>query len=102
MNSRPDWFDAHVTNYAASTVSVINEATNTVTATIPVGRYPFGIAVDSSSRTAYPPSAYDNTMSVIDGATNSVTGTIPVGRFPVGVDSTTSSPLPRPTVTFTF
>lgn len=42
MNSRPDWFDAYVTNYAASTVSVINEATNTVTATIPVGRYRSG------------------------------------------------------------
>lgn len=40
--------------------------------------------MDSSSRTAYPPSAYDNTMSVIDGATNSVTGTIPVGRFRSG------------------
>lgn len=42
VNSRPDWFDAYVTNYAASTVSVINEATNTVTATIPVGRYRSG------------------------------------------------------------
>ena len=36
---------AYVTNEAEGTVSVIDTATNTVTANVPVGLAPFGIAV---------------------------------------------------------
>jgi len=36
--------NAYVTNFGG-TVSVIATATNTVTATIPVGSYPYGVAV---------------------------------------------------------
>src|SRR5438132_10937193 len=36
---------AYVTNAADSTVSVIDTATNTVVATIPVGQTPFGVAI---------------------------------------------------------
>src|SRR5437660_12687706 len=36
---------AYVTNVVDSTVSVINTATNTVVATIPVGHNPFGVAI---------------------------------------------------------
>jgi YVTN family beta-propeller protein len=42
-----------VTNYGADTVSVIDEATDTVTATVPVGTGPAGVAVDPAARTAY-------------------------------------------------
>ena len=36
---------AYVTNYA-NTVSVIDTASNTVVATIPVGRSPYGLAIN--------------------------------------------------------
>jgi len=41
----PNGLFAYVTNYGASTVSVINTATNTVTATISVGAGPQAVAV---------------------------------------------------------
>src|SRR5271157_3370332 len=36
----------YVTNFTLNTVSAINEKTNTVIATIPVGKYPYAVAVD--------------------------------------------------------
>jgi YVTN family beta-propeller protein len=36
---------AYVTNWGSSTVTVIDTATNTVVATIPVGVDPFGVAI---------------------------------------------------------
>ena len=37
--------NAYITNFNDGTVSVINTATNTVVATIPVGGHPYGVAV---------------------------------------------------------
>jgi YVTN family beta-propeller protein len=75
----------YVTNLGDNTVSVINEATNTVTGTIPVGSGPYGVAVDPAARTVYVTNNSDNTVSVINEATSTVTRTIPVGSGPVGV-----------------
>ena len=66
-------------------MSVISGRTNTVTATIPVGSGPFGVAADPKTGTIYVTNAFDNTVSVISGRTNTVTATIPVGSAPVGV-----------------
>jgi YVTN family beta-propeller protein len=68
---------------------VIVTTTNTVTATIGVGFYPTGIAVQRF-QTAYATFAYvtnegDNTVSVINLDTNAVTATIGVGAHPRGV-----------------
>ena len=41
----PDGTRAYVTNEGSNTVSVIDTATNTVVATIPVGVIPFGVAI---------------------------------------------------------
>ena len=73
------------------TVSVIDAATRAVTATIPVGIYPAGVAVDPAARTVYVANAGAGTVSVIDEATSTVTATIPVGSQPdgVAVDPTT-------------
>jgi YVTN family beta-propeller protein len=80
---------AYVTNTfeggVKGTVSVIDVATNAVTATIPVGTYPAGVAVNPPTDTAYVTNYNDDTVSVIDVATNAVTATIPVGNGPVGV-----------------
>ncbi|MHB1975316.1 MAG: YncE family protein, partial [Acidimicrobiales bacterium] len=75
------------------TVSVIDGATNAVTATISVGYGPQGVAVDPSTNTIYTANFADDTVSVIDGATNVAASTISVGSEPmsVAVDPTTNT-----------
>jgi YVTN family beta-propeller protein len=82
---------AYVANSSGNSVSVIDEAANTVTATIAVGSNPLGVAVDPSTHTVYVTNSGDNSVSVIDEATNTATATIAVGSDPigVGVDPTT-------------
>ena len=72
---------------------MIDEATNTVTATIEFGHFPRGVAVDPVAGTVYvaklgggpcPASAIACVMA-IDAATNTVTAAIPVGSSPIGV-----------------
>lgn len=65
---------AYVTNIATNTVSVIDTATNTVIATIPVGSGPAGVVVSSDGTTVYVSNSNDGTVSVIDTASNTVTG----------------------------
>jgi YVTN family beta-propeller protein len=69
---------------AAGTVSVIDEATNTVTATITVGKEPAGVAVDPAG-TVYVANESAGTVSVIDAATSAVTATVGVRADPIGV-----------------
>jgi YVTN family beta-propeller protein len=58
----------------------------TVRATIPVGRFPFGVAADPKTNTIYVANDVSSgTVSVISGRTNTVTATIPVGSDPDGV-----------------
>ena len=84
-----DGSKVYVTNSTASAgksnVSVIDTATNTVTATIPVGSEPVGVAVSRDGSKAYVANANSATVSVIDTATNTVIATIPVGIGPYGV-----------------
>ena len=90
----PGAHTAYVTNYSSGTVSVINEATNKVTHTIPVGDipvhdFPYGVAVDPAAGTVYVTDLYPGTVSVIDVATNKVTHTIRMGApYGVAVDPT--------------
>ncbi len=56
-----------------------------VTATIPVGKHPEGVAVDPTTHSAYTANFSDSTVSVIDTTSRAVTATIPVGRGPEGV-----------------
>src|ERR1700737_432941 len=60
---------AFITNVADNTVSVIEPATHTVTATVPVGARPLGVAVTRDGGHAYVANVVDNTVSVIDAAT---------------------------------
>jgi YVTN family beta-propeller protein len=82
--------NAYITNqgpepFTASTVSVIDTATNTVTATIPVGPASIGVAASPDGSTVYVTNLGNNSVSVIDTATNTVTATIFVASGPVGV-----------------
>jgi YVTN family beta-propeller protein len=69
----------------SNTVSVVDLATGTVTATVDGGISPGGIAIDESTDTVYVTNGGSNTVSVINGADNAVTGTISVGSGPDGV-----------------
>jgi YVTN family beta-propeller protein len=79
---------AYVTNNGSNTVSVIDRATNTVVATIPVGPGPYGVAVTPDGAYAYVANYGSNNLSVIATATNTVVATVPVGAQPWGVTIT--------------
>src|SRR5262249_20600724 len=77
----------YVASFGDGTVSVFDEATDTVTATIALGAgsYPWGMAVSPTTNRIYVTNAFNGTLSVIDGATNAVKATIGVGSAPRGV-----------------
>ena len=56
----------YVINQGDNTVSVIDGATRTVTATVPIGKNPYGVAVDPDTHTAYVTNRDDGTVSVIE------------------------------------
>ena len=76
---------AYITTELNNTVSVINVATNSVIATIPLGTHPQGVSVSPDGTKVYITNNQDNTVSVINTSTNSVTATIPVGFGPYGI-----------------
>jgi YVTN family beta-propeller protein len=76
---------AYVTNGRSNDVSVINTATNTVVATVPVGLSPGGVAITPNGAFAYVANFSSNDVSVINTATNTVVATVPVGVGPTRV-----------------
>ncbi|MDR0373668.1 MAG: YncE family protein [Nitrososphaerota archaeon] len=76
---------AYVTNGGSSLVSAINTASNTITASIPVGISPFGIAVTPDGKYVYVTNGGSASVSVISTTTNTVLTTIIVGIGPYGV-----------------
>jgi YVTN family beta-propeller protein len=95
----PDGTKAYVTNYGTGSlvnfddklntstdVFVIDTATNTVIATVPVGGRDVGVAITPDGKKVYVTNSMPvNNVSVIDTATNTVTATVPVEGNPVGV-----------------
>jgi YVTN family beta-propeller protein len=80
---------AYITNAGSNgginDVSVINTATNTVMATIPVGSYPTGVSVSPDGTKVYVVNDWSNDVSVINTATNTVMASVAVGSSPFGV-----------------
>ena len=65
---------AYISNSGDDTVAVIDTATNSVAATVPVGPFPSSIAVDRAGTRVYVSAgATRRTISVIDTRTNTVT-----------------------------
>ncbi|MSY45465.1 MAG: YncE family protein, partial [Actinobacteria bacterium] len=56
---------AYVTDFNTDTVSVINTATNTVSATITVGDGPYGVVITPDGTKAYVTNRRDGSVSVI-------------------------------------
>jgi YVTN family beta-propeller protein len=81
---------AYISNFASNTVSVIDTATNTVVATVPVS-FPFGVAVNPAGTFAYVTDA-SNTVSVIDTATNTVVATVQEAAHPLWLLHNTPCP----------
>ena len=69
----------HLRSLRRYSVSVIDGGTNTVVATVPVGTWPDGVAVNPTTNRIYVANCDSNNVSVIDGATNTVVATVPVG-----------------------
>ncbi len=76
---------AYVTNSSSSSVSVVDTATNTVTATVGVEDRPIGIAFTPDRSLLYVANSGSNSVSVIDTANNTVSATVAVGSFPQGL-----------------
>lgn len=76
---------AYIPNSGDNTVSVIDTATRTVVATIPVGGFPIGVAVDPAGHRAYVTNPNTDSVSAIDTTTNTVIAQNPVSRFPEGI-----------------
>jgi RHS repeat-associated protein len=75
----------YVANYSDNTVSVVNSATNTLLATIPVGTNPYFAAANPGGSRVYVSNISSNNVSVLDTASNAVIATIAVGVQPTGI-----------------
>jgi uncharacterized protein (TIGR03118 family) len=76
---------AYVTNSSSSSVSVIDTANNTVSATVAVGGRPVAVAFTPNGSRVYVANSNSNSISVIDTATNTVTANVAVQSFPQGL-----------------
>ncbi|MHC4439400.1 MAG: beta-propeller fold lactonase family protein [Planctomycetota bacterium] len=65
-------------------LSIIDLATNTVIATVPLGHYPQGLAINPAGTAVYTANSLSNDFTVID-TVNHTSTTIPGGLVPVGV-----------------
>jgi YVTN family beta-propeller protein len=73
----PNTNKIYVTNPTLQKVSVIDGKSDSIIENIPVGRYPFKIAVDSSSNRIYVAHKISNTISIIDGNKDQVVQILP-------------------------
>jgi len=76
---------AYVTNSGDNTVSVIDTATNTVTAAVAAGNSPYEISASPAGTEVYVANWGSGTVSVIDTSENNVTATLDTGASPGGV-----------------
>ena len=67
---------AYITDSSTNEVSVIDTASNTVIATVPVGDFPAGAAVSPDGAFVYVANVNGHTVSVIDAASLTVVATI--------------------------
>ncbi|MGH8509815.1 MAG: calcium-binding protein [Gammaproteobacteria bacterium] len=88
---------AYITNSGSNNVSVIDTASNTVTATVPVGTNPEGVAVTPDGGFVYVANTGSNNVSVIATATNTVAATVGVGTDPVAFGRFIGPATPEPT-----
>jgi YVTN family beta-propeller protein len=81
----PDGRTALVAESAESTLTLASVADGSVTARIPVGSRPDGIAVDAAGRWAYVTGNGDNSVTVVDLEARRAVRTFAAGDGPSGV-----------------
>ncbi len=64
---------------------MIDTATNTIVAKIPVGKRPWNMAITPDGAKLYVAAGRSDAVAVIDTATNTKVAEIPVGKLPWGV-----------------
>ena len=72
----------YVANQYLDTISVIDEETNAIVATVPVGVSPLDVAVNPNTNRIYVATADDDAVAVMDGANNTIVATISVAATP--------------------
>ena len=82
---RTSFLVAAVSNFTSNTVSLLDGASAAVTATIPVGLGPWGIALHPLGTEIWVTNRKSKTVSIIDVVTRAVTASIPVSRVPLGI-----------------
>ena len=75
----------YVSNGADGTVMLIDTASNTVGATIAVGKRPWNMALTADGAKLYVANGRSNSVSVIDTAAARKVGDIAAGELPWGV-----------------
>ena len=64
---------------------MIDTASNTIVATIPVGKRPWNMALTPDGRKLYVACGRSNAVAVIDTGSNQKIADVPVGELPWGV-----------------
>jgi len=88
MAVTPDGSKVYVLNRTITThetVSVIDTATNTIIANVPIGINSAAVAITPDGTKAYVANEHSNSVSVINTTNNIVTSTVTVGNSPFGV-----------------
>jgi YVTN family beta-propeller protein len=85
VSVHPDGSRVYVSNGGDASVSVIDTATNTVVAIIPVGQRPWNMALTPDGKKLYVANGRSNSVSVIDTAKNARLRDVAVGKLPWGV-----------------
>ena len=78
---------AYITNQGSHDVSVIDLATQSVVATVPVGRSPAGVVAASQAGKVFVSNPDSKSISVIDMRSQKVVATLAAGDGPVGIDA---------------
>ena len=73
------------TGLVKGAVTIIDTATNTVSATVPFSSPPLGAAVSADGQRVYVTRCLANNLSIIDGATQMLTTSVAVGTCPFAV-----------------
>jgi len=82
---------AYVPNGGSNNVSVVDDATQSVVATIPVGANPWAVAASPDGSRVYVPNRSSGSVSVIDTASGTVIATIPTAAETFGAVVTPDS-----------
>jgi YVTN family beta-propeller protein len=85
MAMSPDGARLYVAENLANALAVIDPRTQSVLASIPVGRQPWGVAVHPMLPQVYVTNRVERTVSIIDTGNMSVIGTVPTGNGPNAV-----------------